>query len=242
MTLQTTWFFLWGLLWAIFFMMEGFDFGVGTLLPFIGKTDDEKRIMINAIGPTWNGNEVWLITAGGVTFAAFPKVYAVMFSSLYSALMLILFALILRGVSFEFRSKVETPLWRKFWDGCSFVGSAAPAVLFGVAFANIFKGGDVRLEKETCLWASKAVINSISTAAQATVKVNGASDTVTVMGNTIGDFNFTINGNVVVVPGSEIQGGGEPKYTIDILESSKFPLIFKLDIGWTAVLTEIKNP
>ncbi len=96
--------------------------------------------MINAIGPTWNGNEVWLITAGGVTFAAFPKVYAVMFSSLYSALMLILFALILRGVSFEFRSKVENPLWRKFWDGCSFVGSAAPAVLFGVAFANIFKG------------------------------------------------------------------------------------------------------
>ncbi|MBI5589277.1 MAG: cytochrome d ubiquinol oxidase subunit II [Deltaproteobacteria bacterium] len=140
MTLQTTWFFLWGLLWAIFFMMDGFDFGVGTLLPFIGKTDDEKRIMINAIGPTWNGNEVWLLTAGGVTFAAFPKVYAVMFSSLYSALMLILFALILRGVSFEFRSKVETPLWRRFWDGCSFAGSAAPALLFGVAFANIFQG------------------------------------------------------------------------------------------------------
>jgi cytochrome bd ubiquinol oxidase subunit II len=140
MTLQTTWFFLWGLLWAIFFMMDGFDFGVGTLLPFIGKTDDEKRIMINTIGPTWNGNEVWLITAGGVTFAAFPKVYAVMFSSLYSALMLILFALILRGVSFEFRSKVESPIWRRFWDGCSFVGSAVPAILFGVAFANIFKG------------------------------------------------------------------------------------------------------
>ncbi len=140
MTLQTTWFFLWGLLWAIFFMTEGFDFGVGTLLPFLGKTDDEKRIMINAIGPTWNGNEVWLITAGGVTFAAFPKVYAVMFSSLYSALMLILFALILRGVSFEFRSKVENLSWRKFWDGCSFIGSAAPALLFGVAFANIFQG------------------------------------------------------------------------------------------------------
>jgi len=122
------------------------------------------------------------------------------------------------------------------------VTMTAGATADAVAFANIFKGGDVRLEKETCLWASKAVINSISTAAQATVKVNGVSDTVTVMGNTIGDFNFTINGNVVVVPGSEIQGGGEPKYTIDILESSKFPLIFKLDIGWTAVLTEIKNP
>lgn len=140
MTLQTTWFLLWGLLWAIFFMTDGFDFGVGSLLPFLGKTDDEKRLMINAIGPTWNGNEVWLLTAGGVTFAAFPKVYAVMFSSLYSALMLILFSLILRGVAFEFRSKVEAPFWRKFWDGCIFVGSLAPAVLFGVAFANIFKG------------------------------------------------------------------------------------------------------
>ena len=140
MTLQTTWFFLWGLLWAIFFMTDGFDFGVGTLLPFLGKSDDDKRIMINAIGPVWDGNEVWLITAGGVTFAAFPKVYAVMFSSLYSALMLILFALILRGVSFEFRGKVESAAWRKVWDACSFVGSAAPALLFGVAFANIFRG------------------------------------------------------------------------------------------------------
>jgi cytochrome d ubiquinol oxidase subunit II len=140
MTLQTTWFLLWGLLWAIFFMTSGFDFGVGTLLPCLGKTDDEKRIMINAIGPTWNGNEVWLLTAGGVTFAAFPKVYAVMFSSLYSALMLILFALILRGVAFEFRSKVENVSWRQFWDGCIFAGSLVPAVLFGVAFANIFKG------------------------------------------------------------------------------------------------------
>lgn len=140
MTLQTTWFFLWGLLWAIFFMMDGFDFGVGTLLPFVGKTDQEKRIMINSIGPTWNGNEVWLLTAGGVTFAAFPAVYAVMFSSLYSALMLILFALILRGVSFEFRSKVGNPSWRRFWDGCSFVGSVVPAIIFGVAFANIFQG------------------------------------------------------------------------------------------------------
>ncbi len=140
MTLQTTWFFLWGLLWAIFFMTDGFDFGVGTLLPFLGKTDAEKRIMINAIGPVWDGNEVWLITAGGVTFAAFPTVYAVMFSSLYSALMLILFALILRGVSFEFRGKVESAAWRNVWDTCSFVGSAAPALLFGVAFANIFKG------------------------------------------------------------------------------------------------------
>ena len=95
MALQATWFFLWGLLWAIFFITDGFDFGVGTLYPFLGKTETDKRIMINALGPLWDGNEVWLITAGGVTFAAFPPVYATMFSTLYSPLMLILFALIL---------------------------------------------------------------------------------------------------------------------------------------------------
>jgi len=140
MTLQTIWFFLWGLLWAMFFMTDGFDFGVGTLYPFLGKSDQDRRIMINSIGPLWDGNEVWLITAGGVTFAAFPQVYAVMFSSLYSALMLILFALILRGVSFEFRGKVEDPRWRTIWDTCIFIGSFSPALLFGVTFANIFQG------------------------------------------------------------------------------------------------------
>jgi cytochrome d ubiquinol oxidase subunit II len=140
MDLQTTWFFLWGLLWAVFFITDGFDFGVGTLLPFLGKTNEDRRMMLNSVGPLWDGNEVWLITAGGVTFAAFPTVYAVMFSSLYSALMLILFALILRGVSFEFRGKVESPVWRRIWDGCNFMGSVIPAILFGVAFANIFKG------------------------------------------------------------------------------------------------------
>jgi cytochrome d ubiquinol oxidase subunit II len=121
-------------------MTDGFDLGIGTLYPFLGKTDQDKRIMINSLGPLWDGNEVWLITAGGVTFAAFPLVYSVMFSSLYSALMLILFALILRGVSFEFRGKVDAPRWRKIWDTCIFVGSFVPALLFGVAFANIFKG------------------------------------------------------------------------------------------------------
>ncbi|MDM8523147.1 cytochrome d ubiquinol oxidase subunit II [Desulfococcaceae bacterium HSG8] len=140
MALQTIWFFLWGLLWALFFMTDGFDFGIGTLLPFLGKNDDDKRIMLNSMGPLWDGNEVWLITAGGVTFAAFPLVYSVMFSSLYSALMLILFALILRGVALEFRSKVDNPGWRQIWDVCIFVGSFAPALLFGVAFANIFQG------------------------------------------------------------------------------------------------------
>jgi len=140
MMLQSIWFFLWGLLWAVFFMTDGFDFGIGTLYPFITKNNEEKRIVINSMGPLWDGNEVWLITAGGVTFAAFPAVYAVMFSSLYSALMLILFALILRGVSFEFRGKIDSPGWRQAWDACIFAGSFTPALLFGVAFANIFKG------------------------------------------------------------------------------------------------------
>ncbi len=140
MILQSIWFFIWGLLWAIFFITDGFDFGVGSLYPFLGKTDQDKRVMINSLGPLWDGNEVWLLTAGGVTFAAFPLVYATMFSSLYSALMLILFALILRGVSFEFRGKVESAAWRKLWDSCIFIGSVAPAILFGVAFANIFQG------------------------------------------------------------------------------------------------------
>lgn len=140
MALQTTWFFLWVLLWAVYFVTDGFDLGVGSLLPILGKNNEQKRIMYNAIGPLWDGNEVWVITAGGVTFAAFPLVYAVMFSSLYSALMLILFALIIRGVSLEFRGKIDDPRWQKIWDTCMFVGSVLPALLFGVAFANIFQG------------------------------------------------------------------------------------------------------
>ncbi|MBF0201988.1 MAG: cytochrome d ubiquinol oxidase subunit II [Desulfamplus sp.] len=140
MILETIWFFIWGLLWAIFFMTDGFDFGVGTLYPFLGKSEDDKRAMINSIGPFWDGNEVWLITAGGVTFAAFPKVYAVMFSTLYAPLMLILFALILRGVAFEFRGQIDSPGWKRIWDLCIFIGSFMPAFLFGVVFANIFRG------------------------------------------------------------------------------------------------------
>ena len=140
MILESIWFFLWGLLWALYFMTDGFDLGLGTLMPFLARSENDRRVIVNAMGPLWDGNEVWLLTAGGVTFAAFPLVYAVMFSSLYSALMLILFALILRGVSFEFRHQIDSDKWRKVWDGCLFVGSAVPAVLFGVAFANIFQG------------------------------------------------------------------------------------------------------
>jgi len=140
MDLGTIWFVLWGVLWAVYFILDGFDLGIGSIMPFFAKTDEEKRIMYNAMGPFWDGNEVWLITAGGVTFAAFPKTYAVMFSALYTPLMLLLFALILRGVSFEFRSKIDSPGWRKIWDTCNFLGSFLPALLLGVAFANIFMG------------------------------------------------------------------------------------------------------
>lgn len=134
------WFLLWGILWAVYFILDGFDLGVGTLLPVLAKNEAEKRAMLNSTGPFWDGNEVWLISAGGVTFAAFPYAYAQMFSGLYTALMLLLFALIVRGVSFEFRSKVESDTWKKVWDWCHFGGSFLPALLLGVAFGNIFQG------------------------------------------------------------------------------------------------------
>lgn len=138
--LETIWFILWGLLWAIYFMLDGFDFGLGTLMPFMAKSDAERRIMYNAAGPFWDGNEVWLITAGGVTFAAFPTAYAVMFSALYAPLLILLFGLIIRAVSFEFRNKVDCDRWRKIWDTCNTLGNALPALLLGVAFANLFLG------------------------------------------------------------------------------------------------------
>ncbi len=138
--LETTWFVLWGLLWAVYFILDGFDLGLGTLLPILGKNEHEKRVILNAAGPFWDGNEVWLITAGGVTFAAFPKAYAVMFSALYAPLLIILFALIFRAVSFEFRNKEDNPLWTAFWDKVHFISNLIPAILFGVAFANLFMG------------------------------------------------------------------------------------------------------
>ena len=121
-------------------MLDGFDLGVGTLMPFLAKSETDKHTMYRAMGPFWNGNEVWLITAGGVTFAAFPTTYAVMFSGFYSALMLILFSLIFRGVAIEFRGMVDHPKWKNGWDICLTAGSFLPALLLGVAFANIFQG------------------------------------------------------------------------------------------------------
>ena len=140
MTLADFWFVLIAFLWIGYFVLEGFDFGVGILLPVIGRSDAERRTLINAIGPVWDGNEVWLITAGGATFAAFPLWYATMFSGFYLALLIILLALIVRGVAFEFRSKVDDPRWRARWDLAIVVGSALPALLWGVAFGNIVRG------------------------------------------------------------------------------------------------------
>jgi len=138
--LETIWFLIWGVLWAIYFILDGFDLGLGMLLPWLGTTDTDRRTILNAMGPFWDGNEVWLITAGGVTFAAFPTAYAIMFSGLYTPLMLLLIALIIRGVAFEFRHLRDCPYWRALWDGAMTVGSFLPALLLGVAFANIFQG------------------------------------------------------------------------------------------------------
>jgi cytochrome bd ubiquinol oxidase subunit II len=138
--LESIWFVLWGVLWAVYFMLDGFDLGLGALMPVLARNEDERRTVYRAMGPFWDGNEVWLITAGGVTFAAFPVTYAVMFSGLYSALMLVLFALIFRGIALEYRSHMDDARWRKLWDTCLVGGSFAAAVLLGVAFANIFQG------------------------------------------------------------------------------------------------------
>ncbi len=138
--LETIWFVLWSLLWAMYFILDGFDLGIGSLLPFLAHDEGERRIMYNSTGPFWDGNEVWLISAGGVTFAAFPTTYAVMFSTLYVPLLLLLFMLIFRAVSFEFRNKINHPQWRSLWDTVHFLTNLVAAVLLGVAFANLFKG------------------------------------------------------------------------------------------------------
>jgi len=140
MDLNVLWFILISILFCGFFFLEGFDYGVCILMPFLGKNDEEKRMLINSIGPFWDGNEVWLITAGGAMFAAFPIWYATMFSGFYLALFLILIALIFRGVAFEFRGKVESKNWKNTWDLALFLGSLIPALLWGVAFSNLLRG------------------------------------------------------------------------------------------------------
>ena len=140
MALTDIWFLLIAVLWTGYFVLEGFDFGVGMLLPLVGRTENDRRVAINTIGPVWDGNEVWLLVAGGATFAAFPEWYASLFSGFYLALLLILVALILRGVAFEFRGKINSDRWRRNWDIAIIAGSTVPALLWGVAFANIVQG------------------------------------------------------------------------------------------------------
>ena len=148
MELTTVWFSLIAVLWIGYFVLEGFDFGVGMLLPVLARSETERRVVINTIGPVWDGNEVWVLVAGGATFAAFPEWYATLFSGFYLPLLLILVALIVRGLAFEYRAKRDDATWRARWDQAIFFGSLLPAVLWGVAFANIVRGVPIGADKE----------------------------------------------------------------------------------------------
>ncbi|RJG18978.1 cytochrome d ubiquinol oxidase subunit II [Paenibacillus thiaminolyticus] len=140
LSLNELWFVLVAVLFVGFFFLEGFDFGVGMSTQFLARTDGERRVLINSIGPFWDANEVWLLTAGGAMFAAFPNWYATLFSGYYVPLVALLLALIVRGVAFEFRGKVDSERWKKTWDLAIFVGSLLPPFLFGVVFAGLIKG------------------------------------------------------------------------------------------------------
>ncbi|MBL8299255.1 MAG: cytochrome d ubiquinol oxidase subunit II [Rhodanobacteraceae bacterium] len=146
-TLRLIWWLFLGLLLIGFAVMDGFDLGVAVLLPVIARSDDERRVLINTIGPTWEGNQVWFVLGGGAIFAAFPLIYAAAFSGFFVALILVLFALILRPVGFDYRSKLNDPRWRSLWDSCLFIGGLVPAFLFGVAFGNLLQGVPFRYDE-----------------------------------------------------------------------------------------------
>lgn len=176
MELTTIWFILIAVLWIGYFVLEGFDFGVGMLLPVLGGDrqpevrEVQRRVLINTIGPVWDGNEVWVITAAGATFAAFPEWYASLFSAFYLPLLLILVALIVRGVAFEYRGKHHDPQWKRRWDWCIVFGSSGPAFLWGVAFANIVRGIELNAEHDYVggFWAlfnPYALLGGLSTVA-----------------------------------------------------------------------------
>ena len=148
MELTTVWFILIAVLWIGYLVLEGFDFGVGILLPVLGKDEKNRRVLLNTIGPIWDGNDVWVLVAGGATFAAFPEWYATLFSGFYIPLFIILIALIVRGVGFEYRSKRDSDKWRAGWDKAIFWGSLLPALLWGVALANIVRGVPIDENKE----------------------------------------------------------------------------------------------
>ena len=146
--LRLIWWALMGTLLIGFALTDGFDLGVAALLPFVGRTDAERRMVINSVGPTWEGNQVWFILAGGAIFAAWPFVYAVSFSGFYLAMFLVLAALILRPVGFKYRSKRPDPAWRSRWDWVLFVGGFVPALVFGVAVGNVLSGAPFRLDSD----------------------------------------------------------------------------------------------
>lgn len=145
MDLSLLWFLLLAVLWTGYLVLEGFDFGVGMLLKPFARNENERRVMLRTVGPIWDGNEVWLLTAGGATFAAFPEWYATMFSGFYLALLLILVALIVRICAFEWRQKIDNPIWRNRWDWAHTFGAWIPAVLWGVAFANLVQGMQIEI-------------------------------------------------------------------------------------------------
>ncbi|MGK2954446.1 MAG: cytochrome d ubiquinol oxidase subunit II [Solirubrobacterales bacterium] len=147
-TLQVVWFILISVLWVGYFVLEGFDFGVGMLFKLIGRNNEEKRAILHTIGPVWDGNEVWLLVAGGATFAAFPEWYATLFSGFYLALFVILVALIIRNVGFEFWGKRDSSAWRTGWEWCIAIGSFLPALLWGVGWANIVGGVPIDADAE----------------------------------------------------------------------------------------------
>ena len=147
-TLRLIWWGLLGVLLIAFALTDGFDLGVGALLPFIARTDEERRMVINTVGATWEGNQVWFVLGGGAIFAAWPFVYAVSFSSFYMAMFLVLGALILRPVAFKYRSKRPARAWRSFWDWALFVGGFVPALVFGVAVGNVLIGAEFRLDSD----------------------------------------------------------------------------------------------
>ncbi len=165
-TLKLVWWMLVGALLIGFAIADGMDMGVGTLLPFLGKTDSQRRVIINAVAPHWDGNQVWLITAGGAIFAAWPAVYAAAFSGFYLAMLLVLVALFFRPVGFDYRSKLPDPRWRNAWDWGLFAGGLVPALVFGVAFGNLLQGVPFDLDRflkphygHSFIWALISLLN-----------------------------------------------------------------------------------
>lgn len=161
-TLRLTWWFILGLVLLGFGLFGGRDLGVAIALPIVARKDDERRLLLNLVGPTWEGNQVWLVVGGAAIFAAWPQVYAVAFSALYPVMLLVLFALILRPVGFKFRSKVSNPLWRQIWDAVLFIGGLVPALVFGAAFGNLFLGIPFSLERTLRITYDGGFLNLLS--------------------------------------------------------------------------------